>query len=60
MAHAERAATQHPMCTCPPITFGGPAPDRSACTGGSFAHPVIDAATMLRLADSWKQRLVQS
>lgn len=41
-----RWKSRHPLCTCPdwtPDFRGTPAPDRTACEGGTIAHPVFDA-----------------
>lgn len=44
MSGAARWPTQHPLCTCPPLTFATiygqrAAPDRSKCAGGDFVYP---------------------
>lgn len=38
MSHVERWPERHPLCTCPAGLQGV---DRSACAGGSIAHPVL-------------------
>jgi len=43
MAEPVRLPGRHPLCTCPEITWSGPAPDRSQCAGGTTAHPVMTA-----------------
>ena len=43
----------HPLCTCTPITFGGPAPDVEACRRAAAPldpHPTVNAAGVRALA----------
>jgi hypothetical protein len=44
-----RPNQQHPLCTCPPLTFDGPALDRSKCAGGTIAHPVLTVDDLAKL-----------
>jgi hypothetical protein len=44
-----RPDRRHPLCTCAPVTFDGPAPDRSKCAGGTIAHPVLTVDDLAKL-----------
>lgn len=50
-----RFPSKHPLCTCPPLTFSGPAPDRSQCAGGATAHPIFTADDMRRIVETLKE-----
>lgn len=48
MAHVDRFLPgRHPLCACPQdvhsLWTGTPPPDRSACAGGTIAHPVLSS-----------------
>lgn len=48
-----RSPDPHPLCTCPPITFAGPNPDRSKCAGGETAHPVLSRGDLDQLLEAF-------
>lgn len=50
---------RHPLCTCPEVTFRGPAPDRSACAGGTVAHPVLTDNDMREIMREFRERMTQ-
>lgn len=60
MIGLDRFNQPHPLCTCPPLTFSGPAPDRSKCAGGAIAHPVLGRDDLAALAALYERPEVTS
>lgn len=57
MSHVERSPRRHPWCTCPELTWANfDRFDRSACAGGTMAHPVVSVEEFQQLLATYPTR----